>query len=126
MMKTHGIAVGIERINNQFLFCLTAKGKLTHQDYLVITPMLENALKGVEQPEIDALIDATELEGWELQAAWDDFKLGLKHGNEFKKIALVGNKTWQELAVKVGGWFISGELEYFTDKQQAIAWLNGK
>jgi len=29
----------------------------------------------------------TELQGWELRAAWDDFKIGLKHGGDFEKVA---------------------------------------
>jgi len=71
------------------------------------------------------LIDGTELDGWELRAAWDDFKLGLKHGNEFDKIAIVGNKRWQQMAARVGSWFVSGEARYFDDFDAAVAWLNG-
>jgi len=78
----------------------------------------------VKQPEIKALIDATELEGWELRAAWDDFKLGLKHGRQFKKIAIVGNKNWLEMSAKIGSWFVSGDVEYFDNEAAAITWLN--
>lgn len=86
--------------------------------------MIDSALAGIEQPEIRALVDATELEGWEARAAWDDFKLGLKHGNEFVKIAIYGNKRWQDMAAKIGSWFISGEMKYFEDEDEAIEWLN--
>lgn len=55
--------------------------------------------------------------------AWDDFKLGLKHNNHFRKIAIYGNKGWQKMAARVGGWFISGEVKFFEDPEQAIAWL---
>ena len=56
--------------------------------------------------------------------AWDDFKLGLKHGNEFEKIAIYGNKNWQEITAKIGAWFISGEVKYFESEDDALAWLN--
>ena len=52
--------------------------------------MLDSALSAVKEPKVKVLIDGTELEGWELSAAWDDFKLGLKHGNEFENIAIFG------------------------------------
>ena len=68
-------------------------------------------------------IDGSELEGWELRAAWDDFKLGLKHGGEFDKIAIFGNKKWQEYASKLASWFISGDVEFFDDPGKALAWL---
>lgn len=121
---SHGISIGIERVNKQFLMVLHASGKLTHADYEIITPLLESALEGVTQPSINVLADITELEGWELRAAWDDLKLGLRHGSEFKLIAIVGNKRWQEIAAKVGNWFISGEIQFFTDEQKAMHWLN--
>ncbi|SMG64237.1 conserved hypothetical protein, partial [methanotrophic bacterial endosymbiont of Bathymodiolus sp.] len=98
-------------------------GKLTHEDYLKINPMIDSALEGVDDPEIKAYIDGSELEGWELRAAWDDFQLGLKHDNEFSKIAIFGSKKWQDYTAKIGSWFISGEVKYFEDSQQALAWL---
>ena len=120
----HGLSIGIERTGDQFFVTLKAKGKLTHQDYETITPMIDSALAEVKDPKVKAFIDGTELDGWELRAAWDDLKLGLKHGNEFEKIAIYGNKNWQETASKIGAWFISGEVRYFEDENEAIAWLN--
>ena len=119
----HGLSIGIERVNDNFFLSFKAIGKLTHDDYLTITPMIESALLGVKQPKIKAIFDASQLDGWELRAAWDDFKLGLKHGSEFEKIAIYGNKRWQEMSSKIGSWFISGEVKYFEDYDEALEWL---
>lgn len=125
-MKTqkHGLMIGIERCGHEFFLSLRAVGKLSHEDYQTITPLIDSALGEVKQPKVKALIDGTQLEGWEPRAAWDDFKLGLKHGSEFEKIAIFGNKGWQEKAAKIGSWFISGEVKYFEDEDDALAWLN--
>ncbi|MEN8173523.1 MAG: STAS/SEC14 domain-containing protein, partial [Chloroflexota bacterium] len=72
---------------------------------------------------VKVFIDGSEFEGWELRAAWDDFKLGLKHGNNFEKIAIYGNKKWQQYTSKIGAWFISGEVKYFDDTEEALNWL---
>jgi len=122
--ERHGLSIGIERVDNSFYLSLKAIGKLTHQDYQVITPMIDAAVKEVTEAKIKALFDVTEMEGWELRAAWDDFKLGLKHGSEFEKIAIYGNKHWQEIIANIGSWFISGEIEYFEKHQQAVDWLD--
>ena len=119
----HGLSIGIERVNNEFFLSLKATGKLTHEDYEKINPMIDSALEGVKDPNIKVFIDGSEFEGWELRAAWDDFKLGLKHGNNFDKIAIFGNKKWQEYTAKVGSWFISGEVKYFEDADEALTWL---
>jgi len=122
--KRHGLSIGMESVGSEFFLTLKAIGKLTHEDYKIITPMIDSALEGVKKPKIKALIDGTELEGWELRAAWDDFKLGLKHGSQFEKIAIYGNKNWQEIAAKVGSWFISGEVKYFDEYYGAVEWLD--
>jgi hypothetical protein len=127
-MKTerHGLSIGIERIGKAFFLTLKAVGKLTHEDYEAITPMIDSALGAVIEPRVRVLIDGTELEGWELRAAWDDLKLGLRHGSEFEKIAIYGNKGWQEIAARIGGWFVSGEVQYFEDRESALEWLQSE
>jgi len=119
----HGLSIGIERVNGDFFLSLKAVGKLTHEDYEKINPMIDSALQGVKDPKVKVYIDASELEGWELHAMWDDFKLGLKHGNDFDKIAIFGNKKWQAYAAKIGTWFVSGEVKYFEDANEALSWL---
>ena len=119
----HGLSIGIERTEKKFFMSLKATGKLTHDDYQIITPMIDSALEGIKEPIVDVFIDGSELEGWELRAAWDDLKLGLKHGREFNKVAIYGHKKWQEVASKVGSWFVSGEVRFFEDAETAMSWL---
>jgi hypothetical protein len=125
----HGLTIGIERFgnsSNEFFLTLKACGKLTHEDYNKINPMVDSALEGIKDPKIKAFIDGSELEGWEARAAWDDFKFGLKHGNQIEKIAIFGNKKWQEHTAKVGSWFVSGEVKYFESEDNALSWLQEK
>lgn len=119
----HGLSIGMERSNNHYYLNIKVIGKLTHSDYEIITPMLDNALEGINDPDILALIDGSEFEGWELRAAWDDFKLGLKHGNEFKKVAIVGSKKWLQIGSKIGSWLISGNVRQFEEMEPALDWL---
>ncbi|WP_049723316.1 SpoIIAA family protein [Gilvimarinus polysaccharolyticus] len=123
-MNRHGFHIGIERIDNYFFLSLKVSGKLTHEDYQKITPLLDNALAGLEDPDLMAYVDIRELEGWELRAAWDDFKLGAKHRKAFKRVAIVGDQRWIDVASKVGGWFIAGKMEHFDDPAAALAWLS--
>ncbi|MCF7518590.1 MULTISPECIES: STAS/SEC14 domain-containing protein [Pseudoalteromonas] len=123
-MKKHGLAIGLERVGSTFYLTFKVVGKLTHDDYTKLTPLIENALASVPHAKIRAYVDITELEGWELQAAWDDLKLGLKHNKAFCRIALLGNAKWQQVASKVGNWFTSGEVKYFEDASIAREWLH--
>ncbi|GGF74000.1 STAS/SEC14 domain-containing protein [Alteromonas lipolytica] len=120
---THGVTIGLERFENTLYVSMKAVGKLTHDDYQFFTPLLEGALETIDSPQVKMLFDATEFHGWELRAAWDDFKIGLRHGSEFSKIAIVGNANWQALMASIGSWFINGEVNHFSDTQEAINWL---
>lgn len=124
--KKHGIKIGLERTGARFYLSIKATGKLTHDDYEVLLPMIENSLKFIKEPEINVFFDATDFEGWEARAAWDDFKLGLKYGNKFNKIALLGNERWHKASSVLGSWFISGEIKYFEDESEALKWLENE
>ncbi|HAS6347262.1 STAS/SEC14 domain-containing protein [Vibrio sp. IRLE0018] len=121
--QRHGITFGVNRIGSESILVFKATGTLTHQDYQAITPILDNALQGIAPEQMKMLADITEFSGWEPRAAWDDFQLGLKMGLNIKKIAIYGDKNWQELAAKIGNWFISGEMKSFSDYESAIEWL---
>ncbi|MGS0673732.1 STAS/SEC14 domain-containing protein [Shewanella sp. 0m-4] len=120
----HGVSVGIERSGNTFYMTFVAVGKLTHEDYEYMVPMLESAIAGVEAPEINLLADISELDGWELRAAWDDLKVGIAHGKAFKKIAIVGEGRVQHWMAKIADWFTPGDAKFFERKKEAREWLN--
>ncbi|MCS6233957.1 STAS/SEC14 domain-containing protein [Shewanella baltica] len=120
----HGISIGIERYgDDDFFVAFKAIGTLTHHDYEMMVPVLESALAGVKDPDIFALVDVTELDGLELQAAWDDLKLGVKHIRHFEKIAIVGKTTLQEVLAKLANGFTPAEVRFFVDNGDAVAWL---
>lgn len=122
-VDNHGLSIGIERIGSEFFLYIKVVGKLTHEDYQVITPMLESALGAVANPRVKAMVDVTELRGWEPRAAWDDLKLGLRHGSEFSHIAVIGQQGWQQLATRVAGWFTAARTQYFDNRSDALTWL---
>ena len=114
-MQRHGLTIGVERVGETVYMRMSVEGKLTHDDYQVITPLLDNAVAGLNQVKINVLVDARKFKGWEMHAAWDDFKLGMKHRKEFSKIAIVGKGDFEKLLAKLSGWFIDGESQIFED-----------
>lgn len=123
---THGLFFSCETTNNNIFIKFKAIGTLTHEDYERITPIIDDALETIAKPNVNILVDISRLEGWELKAAWDDLKLGIKHGKELNKVAIYGHNKWQDFAASLGTWFISGEAKSFDDLEEAIAWLGEK
>ena len=122
----HGISIGINRVDDTFFIKLKINGTLTHQDYKMMIPMVENSIKDVSQPKVKLLVDAIDFDGWEVEALWDDLKFGLGHIELFNKIAFVGNKKWEEYAIKISNWFMIGDIEYFENMDDALNWINSE
>lgn len=118
-----GLSLGAYCIDDKAFIELRAVGKLSHDDYLSITPLIEDAIAASSEHGVDLLVDAREFDGWEPRAAWDDIKLGIKHRTSWRRVALVGNKKWEQRLVKLMSWFIAGETKYFEDTNAALNWI---
>lgn len=100
-------------------FYIKAVGRLTDADYKDLTPKLEAAIE--EFGPIRLYADLEGFEGWEPAAAWDDFVLGIRHWNDFERVAIVGDKTWEDVAARVMDKLTKGEFRFFPLAEQAEA-----
>ena len=96
---------------------------MTDADYKALIPRLEAAID--RHGSIRLLVDMGEFKGIELQAVWDDFAFGIKHWNDLERMALVGDKRWQELSAKSFNRLTKGDIRYFdlADANAARAWI---
>ena len=122
--QKRGLSIDTERLESDCLISIKSQGKLTHQDYVALTPVIDSALSTVKDPQIKLFMDITELDGWELRALWDDFRLGLKHGKKFHKVAIYGYIRCGNFLAKIGSLFIAGEIKFFDHESDALEWLN--
>ncbi|MEE9346315.1 MAG: STAS/SEC14 domain-containing protein [Methylococcales bacterium] len=108
------------------IFAVRATGKLTHADYQQFLPELESLIS--EHGKISLLMELENFSGWEIAAVKDDIQFALKHNHDFEKIALVGDKAWQQWMVLMSKPFVKGEIRYFsrTELQGAWDWLRNK
>ncbi len=68
------------------------------------------------------LILAENFQGWDTQGAWGDLDFQLRHDKQIERIALVGEKHWQELTeVFVGKGLRPVDIRYFTPSQEVLA-----
>jgi hypothetical protein len=71
------------------------------------------------------LFDLTGLEGWDLGAAWADTKFGLSHFSDIERLAMVGDKKWEQFMSFLLKPFTGAKTRYFdhADAAQARKWL---
>ena len=103
---------------------IRATGKLSHEDYQVFLPKLEEQIN--QLGKVSVLFELDNFSGWELEAAKDDFKFGMAHMADFERIAIVGDKAWERwMALMAKPFFPFGAVRYFNQEalQQAWDWL---
>ncbi|SFV56723.1 hypothetical protein MNB_SV-10-458 [hydrothermal vent metagenome] len=122
-IKEHGISIAIKRNKKRLFIEIAMMGKLTHEDYKNFVPMIDKALKKTKNLEVDLLVDMRKFKGWEFLAAWDDFKFGIKHRNKFDKMAIVGNKKWEEDSIAMMSHLMKGKSKFFQKREEALGWL---
>jgi len=100
-------------------------GTLTDLDYQnVLIPQLDSLIKEYGKAKCLFVMDEA-FQGWELEAAWDDATFGLRHRNDFEKIAVVGGPRWVEWCAKLSAHLMSGEIKTFStgDLEKAWEWI---
>ena len=97
-----------------------ASGKLTDADYQQFIPRLDELIK--EYGKISVFLELEAFHGWEPKAAWNDFKLGLAHPNDFERIAIVGDKAWEHWIALLAKPFTHARVRYFAHSDHNAAW----
>lgn len=99
-------------------------GKLTQQDYDQLVPSWEATI--ARHGKMRLLFVMHDFSGWEPRAAWDDFRFDLEHGADIERVAMVGEKKWQEWIAKLGALFANTTVRYFDidELSEAQRWVN--
>lgn len=97
--------------------------KLTKSDYAMLLPVLVNRLQTYKK--IRWYFEMENFTGWELEAFWQDVKFDIQHADDFEKIAMVGEKKWQERMTDLMKPFSEAEIKFFEleDRKIAFEWI---
>ena len=98
-------------------------GKLHDEDYKKFVPMIDEA--AAKEGKVRLLAQFHDFHGWDLHALWDDIKFATKHCTDIERIALVGDRKWEEWMAKVCKPFTMAKIRYFdaAEVPAAQAWL---
>lgn len=115
--------VELSEIESGKVLEIRVTGKLVHEDYERFVPEFDRLAK--KHGKIRLLFEMPDFHGWELRAAWDDLKLGVKHFADIERIAMVGEKKWQEWMAGFCRPFTKAKVRYFELHEIATArdWL---
>jgi hypothetical protein len=98
-------------------------GKLHDVDYKKFVPLVDAEI--AKDGKVNVLAQFHDFHGWDAHALWDDIKFATTHCTKIKRIALVGDKTWEKWMAAVCKPFTLAKIRYFdaSDIDVASAWL---
>jgi hypothetical protein len=95
-------------------------GKLHDEDYHQFVPVVEAAIGA--HGKVRLLAQFHDFHGWDLHALWDDTRFSMKHCADIERIALVGEKKWEEWMARICKPFTMAKIRYFDVSEVEAAW----
>ena len=104
-------------------FGFRMSGKLHDEDYKKFVPLVDAEI--AKEGTVNVLAQFHDFHGWDAKALWDDIKFSTRHCTKIRRIALVGEKTWEKWMATVCKPFTMSKIKYFDAAaiEAAKAWL---
>jgi hypothetical protein len=114
-----GAALRLEtRAGHKILF-VDVRGKLSQEDYEHFVPEVEQQIR--EQGKVRLLFAMRDFHGWEAGALWEDIKFDFKHHADIERLAIVGEKKWEQWMASFCKPFTGAEIRYFDHYEMKAA-----
>jgi len=106
------------------ILILTLSVKLGADDYAHFTKEVERAV--AVHGKIRLLVEMYDFHGWTLGALWEDIKFDFGHFADIERVALVGDRKWEEGMAMFCIPFTTAIVRYFDESEanEASAWIH--
>ncbi len=115
--------INIHEENEGKLLIVHVSGKLAASDYDYFVPEFERLV--LLHGKLRVLFDMASFNGWDIGALWADVKFDLKHSGDIERIAMVGDKKWEQGMAAFCKPFTGAAIRYFdrADSLEARGWI---
>ena len=117
------MAVEVNEENEGKVLIVHVSGKLTTEDYERLVPEVERLV--AKHGKIRMLFDMHDFHGWKAGALWEDTKFAIKHFADIERLAMIGEKKWQQGMATFCKPFTKATVKYFdhADAAEARKWM---
>lgn len=106
--------------NTVYSYCT---GTITKEDMEKVLPILKEKTQRFKK--VRWYYQMEDFHGWTPRAFWEDIRFDVKHANDFDKVAMIGEKKWEECMTDLIRPFTPAEAKYFdtSQKGEAMQWI---
>jgi len=118
------MAIEISEQEGGKIIVVHVSGKLAALDYKQFVPEFERLVR--QHGRLRVLFDMADFHGWDAGALWEDIKFDMKHFADIERLAMVGDKKWEQGMATFCKPFTKATIRYFdhADVAKARTWLN--
>lgn len=117
------MSVQVEELGDSNVLQVRVTGKLTSGDYDSWVSFIDRKIR--EEGKVRILFLMEEFHGWTPGALWEDLKFDVKHFSLIERLAMVGERRWQEGMSWFCKPFTKARIRYFPreEAERAREWL---
>ncbi len=104
------------------LIAARLSGTLNKADLEKVHPLIHQVINNGHK--VDWYLEIEEGTTYSLAGLLEDFKIDLLHFQDYGKIAVVGEKKWQEWGAKAANYLTNSDVKFYdpADQPQALQW----
>ncbi len=95
-------------------------GKFTGDEMKAFADRIDSVV--AEAGPVQLLVELKDLGGIELDVLWEKAKFAFAHLRDIERMAVVGDRLWEEWWVKMAGALLRAETRYFDEDDIDAAW----
>jgi hypothetical protein len=105
------------------LLAIRVSGKLTAEDFDIYRAQIRDRMQQTNAARL--YFEMVDFDGWQPGSFIENAVFDIIHGREYGKVAMVGEKKWQEWAARIASPVKKEGVHYFdlSDKEKAMAWV---
>jgi hypothetical protein len=109
--------------NDGKVLVVQVSGSLEKAHYAQFVPEFERLVR--LHGTLRVLFDMTDFHGWDAGALWEDIKFDIKHFADIDRLAMIGDKKWEQGMATFCKPFTKATIRFFTHADIAAArkWL---
>jgi hypothetical protein len=121
--KESEMPIQLNEENDAKILVVHVSGKLVAADYEHFVPEFDRLVQ--QHGRLRVLFDMTGFHGWDTGALWEDTKFAFQHFSDIERLAIVGEKRWQQGMATFCKPFTRAVVRYFdhADAAEARKWL---
>lgn len=101
------------------LIAVRVSGTLTSEEVSHFKAMVREVIE--QFGDVRMYFEMDQFDGWEVDSFLDNAFFDITHANYYRKVAMVGEKTWQSWITKLVDIVKRGEVRYFDLDERAMA-----